>query len=205
MSEYLFPDEHINDIRYENNFLDGKEVPTISEFNELLIRIDEEFQNDLKDLHGAAVRGEGIEEWGIRERWITFSGDIRWRWRDVFDKVGVEDPKTRRVIKDIHSAFAEKMGFEAEDVEVIVTTYPFQWKNGYTAATREIDHLVRCGLSAAEALDLWRTAYGPWGGLTPSFWAEKRGVSTQAVEKNVRMAREKFRNGIPKSDLQHPT
>lgn len=205
MNGYLFPEEHINDVRYENNFLDGDNVPTISEFNKLLRSIDEEFQSSLKALHGAAVRGESIDEWGIRERWVAFSGDIQWRWRDVFDKVGIEDPKTRRVVKDIHSGFAEKMGFEVGDAEVIVTNYPMQWGNGYAAAIREIDHLVECGLSAAEALDLWRTAYGPHGGITPRFWSEKRGVSTQAVEKNVRMGREKIQHGIQKSDLQHPT
>jgi hypothetical protein len=50
---------------------------------------------------------------------------------------------------------------------------------------RELGTLVELGLSPAEALDYWSV---DMKGETATRWAEKRGVSHQAVSENVRKA-----------------
>ncbi|SIR99871.1 hypothetical protein SAMN05421858_5073 [Haladaptatus litoreus] len=53
----------------------------------------------------------------------------------------------------------------------------------------ELETLLRSGLSASEALDYWATTKK---GYSQSEWADIRGKSRQAVNKNVKNAERKL-------------
>lgn len=81
-----------------------------------------------------------------------------------------------------------------DEAHPVVIRKPYQWIGGEDVHHFDIDILLKAGLTPPEILDYIYTEHMFHG---PTDWAEKRGVSRQAISQNVKRAKNKLESEFP--------
>ncbi len=174
---------------------DQDNIEDLEDVHSVLDKTQEQLQERLKGLHQEAVLGsERISAWGETEKGIgdryVFVGSLERFWKKVFESADITEYSVQQMVKDAHRLQAETYGVK-NGTDAVIVAKPIVWRHGQSAARTELRHLLERGLTPAEAVDLWYTEYEPHT-ITQSNQADMRGISQQAVNKNVTNAKQKL-------------
>jgi hypothetical protein len=189
---------------------------TLSELKDAHETIVADLQSSLTDIYEQAVlRGDYPDRWVMEYRdkgvWLAYSHtEMFHRVREMDADIDMEVVELVLFASLDHMQHRDKYtlsvpggllrnrGSARADRDdpfycPVFVPFPDQWKSGQRYTLHQFERLVsQYGLSPAEAMDYWVV---DCQNVSPRSWAKLRGVTADAVRKNIRQAKEAFSEG----------